>query len=932
MSFRFNQGDRPLPGYTIQRGVGRGGFGEVYYALSDGGKEVALKYLRENPQVELRGATHCLNLKSPYLIALHDIKQSAAGQFFVIMEFVNGASLRDLMNEEPRGLGTQKAAYFTREIAKGLAYLHDRGIVHRDLKPGNIFYEDGYVKIGDYGLSKMMAASQHSGQTVSVGTVHYMAPEVGSGNYDRTIDIYALGVILYEMLLGRVPFSGSSMGEVLMKHLTAQPEVDDLPAPFPHVIRKALAKDPNDRYQTVNEMMADLFEAEDLSRSVGAFEPASISTLAARAARRIARSMNETLPAGGVEAIRSGSSNIGNFTPPPPIIAAPPVNPRNGRIDADHSVPAGPAAAAIAARGIGSWLGPSNPVNAVMSVVACGAAAGAATVINHGNFEFWLAMFLHGVVFVFSVLLWQTWMQRHGANRQNWNARLTLVALGVGLTYLVNRLSIEMGWGLPKVESLGLPLAASFVFVDWRGRFDEGRRGIISSGSAISAAGFGVIAWFISQADLVCLIAILAGASLGIQALGSLWPIAPNRAGSDKSSDGRGDESFDGRFKQPSAGPVSGAAVGIVREAAAARGREQSTGPAIRSSGFRTPLPERHPAARAIWFIAAGLLGLGATICFIALPVLNLGRDEFTTTLIGGVAQSILMLFAVSCAVPRFKKGLWRGVIRKGISFAGMAVAAGCGIAAGQLRVSNEEFFGLIIGILVGAIMSLIVWVIPVPMPAYLREASESGPSDEGEALRLAGRARKFRWAGFATWGVAILLIPIILTTVHKLDWDDVFPATMIPLGFVGLGLHIAATVIGRRARKPRPQARTPIELPLRRSFRAASLSALRRLLEQYAFLNGYRVDHHGELLWRLTRGEWLAQFWQSDVRKWKTEISLVATENGQEGYWVNCMLDLDAPFNKPNRSMLCKLDEQFGELQALVSGAPADQEREIVV
>jgi serine/threonine protein kinase len=172
--------------------------------MSDGGKEVALKFLRENPQIELRGVSHCLNLKSPYLVAIHDVKQNDEGDYFVIMEYVNGPSLRDLLNNEPSGLGAQKAAYFLREIGKGLAYLHDRGIVHRDLKPGNIFYEDCYVKIGDYGLAKIMAASQHSGQTVSVGTVHYMAPEVGSGNYDRTIDIYALGVILYEMLLGRV--------------------------------------------------------------------------------------------------------------------------------------------------------------------------------------------------------------------------------------------------------------------------------------------------------------------------------------------------------------------------------------------------------------------------------------------------------------------------------------------------------------------------------------------------------------------------------------------------------------------------------------------------------------------------------------------------------------------------------------------------------
>src|SRR5215468_10008156 len=245
MAFTFKQGDRPLEGFTIQRGVGRGGFGEVYYALSDSGKEVALKYLRDNPQVEVRGVTHCLNLKSPHLVTIYDMKQSADGEWFVIMEYITGPSLRDLMLESPKGLGVQKAAFFFREIAKGLAYLHDRGIVHRDLKPGNIFYEDGYVKIGDYGLSKAIAASQHSGQTMSVGTVHYMAPEVGSGNYNKTIDVYSMGVMLYEMLMGRVPFEGATMGEVLMKHLTAQPEVDDLPAPFPHVIRKALAKDPH---------------------------------------------------------------------------------------------------------------------------------------------------------------------------------------------------------------------------------------------------------------------------------------------------------------------------------------------------------------------------------------------------------------------------------------------------------------------------------------------------------------------------------------------------------------------------------------------------------------------------------------------------------------------------------------------------------------
>src|SRR5262249_19101930 len=138
-----------------------------------------------------------------------------------------------------------------------------------------------------YGLSKAMAASQHSGQTMSVGTVHYMAPEIGSGDYSKTVDVYALGVMTYEMLLGRVPFEGATMGEVLMKHLTAQPAVDALPVPFPQIIRKALAKDPHDRYQNVQDMMAEVVGNEDMSRSLAAFEPMTLTQVATRATKGV---------------------------------------------------------------------------------------------------------------------------------------------------------------------------------------------------------------------------------------------------------------------------------------------------------------------------------------------------------------------------------------------------------------------------------------------------------------------------------------------------------------------------------------------------------------------------------------------------------------------------------------------------------------------
>src|SRR3954470_19243418 len=254
-TFQYKHGDRPLEGYTIERAAGRGGFGEVYYAVSDSGREVALKAVQGYEQIELRGISQCMNLKSPHLVSIFDVRHNDQGRPFVIMEFVSGPSLRQLLDESPSGLGEQKSAFFLREIAKGLTYLHDCGIVHRDLKPGNIFYENGYVKIGDYGLSKAISTSMHSGQTVTVGTVHYMAPEIGAGKYDRSIDIYALGAVLFEMLTGMVPYNGATPSEVLMKHLSSEPDVRGIAEPFATVIRKAMPKDPSQRYQTAQAVV-----------------------------------------------------------------------------------------------------------------------------------------------------------------------------------------------------------------------------------------------------------------------------------------------------------------------------------------------------------------------------------------------------------------------------------------------------------------------------------------------------------------------------------------------------------------------------------------------------------------------------------------------------------------------------------------------------
>ena len=260
--YTFGSGARPLEGYTIKRAVGRGGFGEVYYATSDSGKEVALKLITRNLEIERRGVAQCMNLKSPNLLAIHDIKTNDGGDTFVIMEFVAGPSLANVLARYPDGLPLDEVRAWLKGLVEGVAYLHDHGVVHRDLKPANLFMEEGIVKIGDYGLSKMITSQASNNHSESIGTCHYMAPEISTGKYNKPIDIYAIGVILFEMVTGRVPFGGETVGEVLIKHLTTRPDLAGLPEPYRTIVGNALAKDPAHRPARV----VDLLPPDDAPR------------------------------------------------------------------------------------------------------------------------------------------------------------------------------------------------------------------------------------------------------------------------------------------------------------------------------------------------------------------------------------------------------------------------------------------------------------------------------------------------------------------------------------------------------------------------------------------------------------------------------------------------------------------------------------------
>ena len=288
MKFTFAPESRPLEGYTIKRAIHRGGFGEVYFAISDAGREVAVKLLNNNLDVELRGVRQCLNLNHPNLVTIFDIRQDADRDYWIVMEYVGGSSLLDVLHRHPSGMPVPEILRWLSGMTQGLAFLHDRGLVHRDLKPANVLSDGELVKIGDVGLSKYISESRRSAQTQSVGTVYYMAPEVCRGRYGREVDVYALGVMLIEMLTGQMPFDGETTAEILMKHLTAEPDLSMLSPALQQVLRGALEKDPDKRIHDVLELQRRFCSAVELPGSPVQLQPQSD--------RAAAAALAETLP------------------------------------------------------------------------------------------------------------------------------------------------------------------------------------------------------------------------------------------------------------------------------------------------------------------------------------------------------------------------------------------------------------------------------------------------------------------------------------------------------------------------------------------------------------------------------------------------------------------------------------------------------------
>ena len=247
--------EQPLPRYALHRLIGTGGLGEVHFAISDAGKEVALKLFTNACRVH-HGARTILNLSHPNLVHLYDIVTDDKGREWLVMEFVHGVSLDRLMLNRPLPLADARA-YFA-DMAGAIAYLHDHNVMHRDLKPANLLLPrgTGRLKVVDFDLCRRVEHT--AGHTTRIGTPQYMAPELHSGNYDHRVDIYAAGLILAEMLTG-LPVFGDPSKPVEMQHQVDAPDLSGVPTErLRRVIAKSLDKDKEKRYATMNQMVAEV--------------------------------------------------------------------------------------------------------------------------------------------------------------------------------------------------------------------------------------------------------------------------------------------------------------------------------------------------------------------------------------------------------------------------------------------------------------------------------------------------------------------------------------------------------------------------------------------------------------------------------------------------------------------------------------------------
>lgn len=286
MRERFEQGTVLDDRYTLDRRIGSGGMADVWCAQdAQLGREVALKILHENFARDTefverfrREASSAAGLQHPNVVGVFD-RGDVGGTYYIAMELVEGSSLRELIES---GITIGEAVEVTRQILSAAQFAHERGIVHRDLKPLNVLIDPGgRVRVTDFGIAR--AGGSEITRTGSVmGTAQYLSPEQAQGmDVTASSDVYSIGVMLLEMLTGRVPFDGENAIAIAMKQVSEPAPAPSsinpaVPAALDAVVLRALAKDPAERFASAKEMLEALDAAEADPQVAGSYPAAPI--------------------------------------------------------------------------------------------------------------------------------------------------------------------------------------------------------------------------------------------------------------------------------------------------------------------------------------------------------------------------------------------------------------------------------------------------------------------------------------------------------------------------------------------------------------------------------------------------------------------------------------------------------------------------------
>ena len=265
--------------YQIIKSIGEGGMANVYLAydtILD--RDVAVKVLRGDLADDekfvrrfQREALSASSLSHPNIVEVYDVGDDN-GQYFIVMEYIDGKTLKELLKKRGK-LTVSEVVDIMSQIADGLSVAHDSYIIHRDIKPQNIMIlENGLVKITDFGIAMAMNATQLTQTNSVMGSVHYLPPEQASGKGSTLkSDIYSMGILMYELLSGTLPYRGDNAVEIALKHLkeplpSIREELPEIPQSVENIILKAAAKNPKNRYSDAREMYEDLVTCLEESR------------------------------------------------------------------------------------------------------------------------------------------------------------------------------------------------------------------------------------------------------------------------------------------------------------------------------------------------------------------------------------------------------------------------------------------------------------------------------------------------------------------------------------------------------------------------------------------------------------------------------------------------------------------------------------------